>query len=327
MRRAVAERATARAGGQIAGALAALLPVGAMAAVNIIWGAAFPITKPALDDIPPFTFAVLRFLVALAILLPLAGRRWVDLLRGPERGRIIALGMFGFCLVQLSQMAALRLSPSSDIALISTLTPLWITLLAWPMLGERPTRLGWAGFGLAIAGLALIVWPSGGGDASPLQRDRLMGDAIYLVGALVWALYNIIGKGVMERHDPIGPTAAACLVGTVGLIPFSIWEVASGQQVRLTAPGALALLYVALLVTVVGFLVLFWAYTRLSAAQVAITMYLQPLAGVLVAWLWLREPLSAGFVVGAALVLAGVGCVTLIGAPGRRPAPSGERSG
>jgi drug/metabolite transporter (DMT)-like permease len=309
----MAEIYPARAGSAGTGAIAALLPVLAMAAVNIIWGAAFPITKPALTDIPPFTFAVLRFLIALVILLPLAGRSWIDLLRGPERGRIVALGMFGFCLVQLSQMAALRLSPASDISLISTLTPLWITLLAWPMLGERPTRLGWAGFGVAIIGLALIVWPDTSGSAGAEQRDRLVGDAIYLVGALVWALYNIIGKGVMARHDPIGPTAAACLVGTVGLIPFSIWEIASGQPVRVALPGLLAILYVALLVTVVGFLVLFWAYKRLSAAQVAITMYLQPLAGVLVAWLWLGEPLSAGFILGAALVLVGVGFVTLRG--------------
>jgi drug/metabolite transporter (DMT)-like permease len=77
----------------------------------------------------------------------------------------------------------------------------------------------------------------------------------------------------------------------------------------------LALLYTALLVTVVGFLVLFWAYRRVSAAQVAITMYLQPLAGVVVAWWWLGEPLGAWFVAGAVLVLFGVGLVTWRGEP------------
>jgi O-acetylserine/cysteine efflux transporter len=295
------------------GTTTALGAVLAMALVNVIWGVAFPITKPALADIPPFTFAALRFLIALAVLLPLAGRRWIELLRGPERWRMLALGMCGFCLVQLAQMLALQLSPASDIALIATTTPLWITLLAWPMLGERPGVRGWLGFALAISGLVLVVWPQGGGAEN---SGRLLGDLIYVVGSLAWALYNVLGKAVMARHDPLGPTAAAALVGTIGLVPFALWEWASGRPAHITVAGAGALLYTGLLVTVVGFLVLFWAYRRVSAAQVAITMYLQPLAGVLAAWWWLGEPLGAWFLIGAALVLAGVGVVAFRRAEG-----------
>jgi drug/metabolite transporter (DMT)-like permease len=64
-------------------------------------------------------------------------------------------------------------------------------------------------------------------------------------------------------------------------------------------------------VTVVGYLALFWAYRRASAAQVAVTMYLQPLAGVVLAWLWLGEPLGTWFLIGSGFVLVGVGLVTL----------------
>jgi drug/metabolite transporter (DMT)-like permease len=286
-------------------ALSAIL---AMAGVNIIWGVAFPLTKPALNDIPPFTFAFIRFLLALVLLLPLAGRSWLEVLRGRDRWRTIVLGLCGFGLVQMTQLLALQLSPASDIALIATTTPLWITVLAWPMLGERPTARGWAGFGLAIAGLALIVWPEGTLSSSATAH-RWLGDAIYLVGGFLWALYNVVGKNLMTRHGPLAPTAAACLVGTLSLAPLSLWEIASGQPVRFSALAIFALLFVAFLVTVLGFLTLFWAYRRASAAQVAITMYLQPLAGVLVAWLWLGEALSAGFLVGATLVLGGVGLV------------------
>jgi drug/metabolite transporter (DMT)-like permease len=281
-----------------------------MAIVNIIWGVAFPITKPALADIPPFTFAAIRFMVALVFLLPLAGKRCWVLLRGPMRWRMVLLGLCGFTLVQLAQMIGLNLSPSADIALLATLSPLWITLLAWPMLGERPDSRSWLGFGLAIIGLALVVWPQ---DASidMFAGDRLLGNAVYIVGTLFWALYNILGKDLMADHDPLGPTAAATLTGMVGLLPFALWELTSGQMFRITGMGIVAIGYTALLVTVFGFLALFWAYQRASAAQVAITMYLQPLAGVLVAWWWLGEALSAGFLIGAALVLVGVGFVTL----------------
>src|SRR5581483_6325471 len=144
-----------------------------MAGVNVIWGAAFPLTKPALETIPPLTFAVLRFVLALAVLLVLARGAAFRLLRGPDRGRIIAMGLSGFCFVQLSQTIALQLSPASDIAMIATTTPLWVALLAWPWLGERLSWRGGLGFALAIGGLLLIIWPQR--DAGVAFAGRLIG--------------------------------------------------------------------------------------------------------------------------------------------------------
>src|SRR5205085_2908456 len=146
------------------------------------------------------------------------------------------MGLLGFCVAQLAQTLALSLSPASDIALLSTASPLWIALLAWLWLGERLNRRAVFGFGLAIGGLALILWPHDGATTGAGQR--LLGDAIFLVNGLTWAYY------------------------------------------------------------------------RVRAAQVAITMYLQPLAGVLVAWALLHEPLGANFLAGAALVFGGVWLVT-----------------
>src|SRR3954447_11372569 len=88
----------------------------AMAGVNIIWGAAFPLTKPALETIPPFTFALLRFTLALALLLPLARGQAPALLRGTDGRRLAIMGLLGFCVAQLAQTLALSLSPASDIA-------------------------------------------------------------------------------------------------------------------------------------------------------------------------------------------------------------------
>jgi drug/metabolite transporter (DMT)-like permease len=283
-------------------------PVLAMAGVNIIWGVAFPITKPALETIPPFTFALLRFGLAMAVLLPLAGREALALLRGPDRRWIALMGLLGFCVAQLAQTQALKFSPASDIALLSTGTPLWIALLAGIWLGERLTRRVMLGFALAIGGLALILWPQESAAAGIGQR--LLGDAIFLVNGFTWACYNVMGKRMMVRHTPLATTTAAGLVGIAGLLPFAAGEWLFGLTPQPTWVGAGAVAYTGLLVTVVGFLTLFWAYSRVRAAQVAITMYLQPLAGVLVAWALLGEQLSGTFAAGALLVFLGVWVVT-----------------
>lgn len=287
----------------------AYLAILVMAGINIIWGAAFPLTKPALETIPPFTFALLRFALALLVLLPLAGRQALALLRGPDRWRFITMGLMGFCIAQVAQTAALQLSPASDIALIAPTTPLWVALLAWLWLGER---LGWraiAGFALGLAGLLLIVWPTGAAQVGLGQR--VLGDLIFLVTSVGWAGYNLMGRALMARYAPLPATTAAGLVGTLGIVPFAAGEWLAGQRPVFTLIGLAAVAYTGLLVTAFGFLVLFWALGRARAAPIAAMMYLQPVAGVLLAWLFLNEPLGGAFLLGGALMLLGVGLVAV----------------
>ncbi len=299
---------TTTLGGRAA-ATRAYLAIAVMAGINILWGAAFPLTKPALESIPPFTFAVLRFALALAVLLPLARGAALRLLRGPDAGRVVAMGLSGFCFVQLSQTIALELSPASDIAMIATTTPLWVAVLAWPWLGERLTWRAGLGFALAIGGLLLILWPQG--QAGGSFANRLIGDAVFVAGSFGWALYNLLGRDLMRRHAPLPATTAAGLVGTLAMLPCAAGEWLSGRVPVFTPIGLAAVAYTGLLVTVLGFLVLFWALKRAGAAPIAAMMYFQPVAGVLLAWLFLGEALGGAFLAGAALMLLGVSLVAL----------------
>jgi drug/metabolite transporter (DMT)-like permease len=247
--------------------------------------------------------------LALVVLLALARGAALRLLRGRDAGRIIAMGLSGFCFVQLSQMIALELSPASDIVLIGTTTPLWVALLAWPWLGERLSWRGWLGFVLAIGGLSLILWPQG--DTEVALADRVLGDSVFVAGAIGLAVFSLLGRDLMRRHAPLPVTTAAGLVGTLAMLPFAAGEWLSGRIPVFTPIGLVAIAYTGLLVTVFGFLVMFWALGRAEAAPIAAMMYFQPLAGVLLAWLFLGESLGELFLVGAALMLMGVSLVAL----------------
>jgi O-acetylserine/cysteine efflux transporter len=93
-------------------------------------------------------------------------------------------------------------------------------------------------------------------------------------------------------------------------VPFAAGEWLAGLTPRLTLEGVAGVLYTSLLVTVVGFLVFFWALRRARVAPLAALTYLQPLVGVGLAWAVLGEPLSGAFVAGGALVLGGVWLAT-----------------
>lgn len=292
------------------GARFSTLALLALAGVNIIWGCAFPLTKPALQDIPPFSFALLRFLLALAVLLPVCARQALPMLLGPDRWRVIAAGLLGFTLAQTGQTVGLALAPASDIALLATLAPIVVMLLAWAWLGERPSSRIWWGLVLSLAGLILILWPN---DHYSIGHDsRVLGDMIFLIQPISWGAYNVMGRALTQRHAPLPVVTAAGLVGTVGLLPLAATEWARGEVPHFTVISVAALCYTALLVTALGFLVLYWALKQLPAARTAMLMYLQPLAGVLLAWAWLGEPLTLPLLGGGALVLLGVGIVVFV---------------
>lgn len=281
----------------------AIMALIVMAGINMVWGAAFPITKPALLDMPPISFAFWRFTLALAILLPLAFRQVWDLLRGPERNQLIIMGLIGFCITQITQVYSLVLSPATHIALMSTTTPLWVAIIASITLNEPFTWRMRIGTLLALVGVGIVLNPS---DGMAFDWSVWAGYAIYLVSAVGWASYNVMGRSLMQRITPLPATAAAALVGVICLLPFAIGEYMSGQQTTITTASVFGIVYTALFVTVVGYLTLFWALGKSSSSNVAAMMYFQPIAGAIVAWLWLNEKPNIGFFVGSALTFVGV---------------------
>jgi len=286
------------------GAAGALL---ALALTNIIWGAMFPFVKPALEIIPPFTFVLLRFVVASAVFVPIAGREALALLRGPDGRRLVLAGVLGMCITQVSQALALKMSTASDISLLIATSPLWIALFARLWLGEHIGRRGIFGLGLGLIGVVFILWPRGVGDVGV---QRIIGDLLCIVTTIAWAGYNVLGKDVMARRSPVAATAACVFVGTPCIIPFAAYEQLTGQATRFTVAAVGGVLYAGLLVTALGFVVLFWALVRVRANQAAVLMYLQPVAGVLIAWALLGEQLTPLFLLGSVPVFAGVALVT-----------------
>jgi drug/metabolite transporter (DMT)-like permease len=278
-----------------------------MAFINIIWGAAYPITKPALLDMPPMSFAFWRFVVALLVLIPLAPRATWALITGPERKRFFVMGLIGFCITQITQVEALVLSPATHIALLSATTPLWVAVLAHYLLGEHITKRMLLGIFIAICGMFLVLNPQ---SSDAVGWGAIIGYAIYLVSAFCWGMYNVMGRTLMQTHPPVPATAAATFYGVICLLPFAAGEYAFGMVTHLTVATVSGILYTGLLVTVVGYLALFWALQRATSGKVSAMMYFQPIAGVAVAWVWLHEQPTYVFFVGSALTLLGVWFVT-----------------
>ena len=294
--------------------------------INIMWGAAFPITKPGLVDFPPATFAFLRFVLAALILVPMVFLLWGSWHFDRRTWKLVALGGFmGFSMTQLGQNWGLALSTASDISILAAIQPLTITLVAALFLGERPDRTSWLGFLISLIGICVVIGINpfeifnGAGTNASTSNDpssslnpfgRILGGVVFLVGTIGSGVYSVVNRRLVQHNDSLELVGGAVIWGMLGLAPFSGFEVASrlgsgGSGLDFNGWVILGIVYSAVGVTVIGFLALTWSLRQVPVAKIAVLYYLQPVSGVLLSWL-LGDRLDLSFIIGSLLILAGV---------------------
>ncbi len=268
-----------------------------------IWGTTFVATKAVLRQVPPFTLTLLRFLLATAALLPLAGRERRRGPGGPLPWRALALaGLVGGCLFFALQNLGLVHTTASKASLIMAAIPAFTAALSALTLGER---IGWvraAGVAASVLGVATIV---GVGPAA-WRGGALVGDLLIVATALAWAAYTVLGKGLQARVAPALLSTGTVGLGALFLLPFAGYEALSHPLTMPTPAGWLAIGYLGLVASTLPFLLWNWALRYLDASEAAVYTNLVPLVAVASAVVLLGERLAPLQVAGGALVLVGV---------------------
>jgi drug/metabolite transporter (DMT)-like permease len=223
---------------------------------------------------------------------------------------IVGLGLTAIAGYNYLFLTGLRLAPATDGSLIVPgLAPVATALLAAPILRERLRRGTVAGLVLAIAGLLLVVNPQGGGASG----DRLLGDAMFLGGAVLWGIYSVLGRIAGGRFDPVSVTLYGAVAGTLVLLPLAFAEGGASRVAHADIGAWLGIGYLAVFGTVGGFVGLHVGIRRIGASRAAAFALLVPVFGVSSsAWL-LGEALAPLTLVGGAVILAGLWLVERAG--------------
>ncbi|WP_375552094.1 MULTISPECIES: EamA family transporter [Rhodophyticola] len=271
-----------------------------VAIVIIAWGSNFTAMKLALDELPPFLFVGLRFLILLPLLavLPRPPVPWWKIL---AVGTLINMGQFAFL------FAAMRADVTAGLAslLLQAQAPLTILLSAL-FLGERVRGIQILGISVAVAGLVIFGVGAGGN----LTR---VGLGLVLCGALCWAGGNLVLKGL--RGVSMLPLFIwASLVPPVPMLALSL-AVEGPEPVAtiaaLSMQGWVAVVYVALISTVLGYSLWGALLARHKAADVTPFALLIPVVGIATAALVLGERLTPLEVTGALVIMAGLALAVL----------------
>jgi drug/metabolite transporter (DMT)-like permease len=196
---------------------------------------------------------------------------------------------------------ALLWLPASEAALIAYTMPVWASILAWPILGERPNLLRVISLAMAFAGLAAIM--SGNGIAASIAK--LPGIIMALGGAIGFAVGTVLAKRLPLNLPPL--TAAAWQIG-IGCFPIVIIGalIENADVARITHLGWILLVYSTVIQFCVAYVSWFAALARLPASVAAIGTMAVPVIGVVASAAALHEPLGPGQIAALFFTLAGV---------------------
>src|ERR1700749_3258105 len=273
-----------------------------LAITSIGWGFNWPVTKYLIGELPPLTLRGVTGVIGAVLLAALAVARGQSLMVAPALWpRLMLAALLNVTGWMVLMGLALLWLPASETALIAYTMPVWAAMLAWPVLGERPTVLRTIALVMAFAGLSAIM----GGNGIAASTAKLPGILMALVGAIGFALGTVLAKRFPLQLPPI-PAAAwqsglGCFpVAVVGLL------IETTDLGAVTQLGWLLLFYSTVVQFCIAYVAWFAALARLPASVAAIGTMAVPVIGVGTSGLALPEPLGIGQVAALIFTLAGV---------------------
>src|ERR1700730_5132275 len=249
-------------------ARAQITPAGLMflAITSVGWGFNWPVTKYLLSELPPLTMRGATGVIGASLLAGPAVLRRQSL--GVPSGLCPRLVLVAFlnvaCWMTLMGLALLWL-PAGEAALIAYTMPVWDSLLAWPILGERPNLLRVISLVMAFAGLAAIM----GGNGFAASSAKMPGIIMALGGAIGFAVGTVLAKKLPLSLPPL--SAAAWQIG-IGCLPVAIAGLVfeKADVAALSGLGWILMVYATVIQFCVAYVSWFAALARLPASVAAL---------------------------------------------------------
>jgi drug/metabolite transporter (DMT)-like permease len=276
--------------------------------VTFLWSTSWVMVKLGLNDLPPITFAGLRFFLAFLILLPIAfrgdKRDEIKSLSNSEWCTLILLGLVYYTVNQGAIFAALALLPAMGVSLILTFTSIVTAGIAIRTLNEKPTRMQWIGIILNFTGAFLYFYPVN------LPRHEWIGILLAFIGMLASSISTVIGRKV-NRSGKISSVVITVISMGIGSIALLLAGLMTEKFPLFSGKDMMLLVILASLNTALAFWLWNKALQGLEAIEASVINNLVALQIALLAWIFLRESLSTLDIIGILLATSGAIMVQL----------------
>ncbi len=280
----------------------------AFAAVYLVWGSTYLAIRFAVESLPVFLYAGVRFVVAGAILYvaarALGGAR-------PARAHWRDAAIVGALLLLVGNggvSVAEQTVPSGITAVLVATVPLWMVLLHWWPGGVRPTWPIVAAIVLGLIGVVLLVGPAdlaGGGRVDPF------GAVVLVIASLGWAAGSLYSRRATASSALLATGMQQLAGGALLLAAGALsGELTSLRPEAFTPKSLLALAYLITFGSLVGFTAYIWLLRHVQPALVSTYAYVNPVVAVFLGWLLAAEPITPRTLLASSIVVGAVAIIT-----------------
>jgi drug/metabolite transporter (DMT)-like permease len=282
----------------------------------LFWGSSFVVVKIALiEGLTPIAIATFRFLVAGGLFLfaiLLERKRMKDYALFVEKKdfpMLILLALTGVTFFFSAQYTGIKMAGASIAAIfVCLLAPVFITILSAKLFKERLVRRQFFGVGIAAVGTFIVI--IGGSVSLQTNQQFFLGSLILLSTPILWTTYSLLGKSIMGKYSPFLVVAYVNMLGGLFLVPFSLAEGSFSQILTMSFNGWLAILFLAVTCSFLGYYIWFYVIKKVGAAIASSFLFAEPLITALFAIAFVEEELSLFTVAGGFLIFIGVYLVT-----------------
>jgi drug/metabolite transporter (DMT)-like permease len=264
--------------------------------------------KFALTDFLPLSFTIVRFFTAALFLVSVMyATQEPFAIERQDRLAIVKLGFIGITLYNLFFMYGLKYTTTSHSALFISLSPLFAVLLQTMMGKEHPNSRIALGLLLASTGVYLVISGRQGGFS--FTASGVTGDILTLCASVLWALYTLKAKPLLEKYSAIKITAYCMASGSFLLLPIGLHELIRQSWISVSPQSWAAFGFSAIISAGIAFSLWYQGVRRIGVTRTIAYHYIVPFVAVVFAVLFLGEHIMLLQVVGGIAIIGGVALV------------------
>jgi drug/metabolite transporter (DMT)-like permease len=280
-------------------------PILALIIANIIWGGASPIFKFALQNIPPFTLAFIRFFFAGLIFLPLAfknfqkisKRQWLE---------IFLVGFFGVFINITFFFLGLGKTESINVPIIASSGPVFIYFFSTLFLKEKPKLKVFLGMLFALMGVFLIILSPILLDGKKIYFGEIEGNFFIVLATLGSVFSTVIGKDLLKKVNPYFVSAFSFLSSSLLFLFFVPNELRTWSFSQLDIAGWIGIIYGVFFSSAIAYFLYYYGLSKIDAQEVGLFTYIDPIAAVIIAAPLLHEYPNIYYLIGSVLIFGGI---------------------
>lgn len=273
--------------------------------VAVIWALNFSVVKIALQEIDPFSFNAMRYMLAATLLVIAAKRKGYTLkVRKEHFWKLVGIGLVGNLVYQMLFIVGIDFTYSANAAVMLGTIPIWVAVLSQLFTDEKLNLIKSVGIVLAFTGVAFII--TGGPHQLSFESESFKGDLITLLAAGTWGVYTILSRRYLKFYNSTQYSAFMSVVGLIALGTVGTPFLLKLDFSSISFAGYGGVIYSGLFSVGIAYLIWNDGVHKIGAVRTAAYQNLVPVLGLVFGVLILDEPLTLFQYIGSVFVILGI---------------------